>query len=621
MVYVFKITQFNSGLTNLINIRPESVFLSTLKKIQIVRCMKIMIPLLLFLALGPLAFAQAPAEQYPVDSASVEQPGVPKGEVLKFTFEHSKIFPGTWREYWVYVPAEYKPGQPACVYVNQDGIQWKAPTVFDNLIFSKQMPVTIGIFVTPGRIRSSDPAASLDRFNRSYEYDGLGDAYARFILDELLPDVETRKTTDGRAIHLSQNGNDRAIGGSSSGAIAAFTAAWEKPDAFSRVFSAIGTYVGLRGGDRYPGLIRKYEPKPLRIFLQDGSNDLNIYGGDWWKANETMERALTFAGYEVQHAWGSGGHSGAQGASLFPEAMRWLWKDWPQPITPGTSKNQLLSDILIPGGGWELVGQGYTFTEGTATNAAGDVFFQDIPNGKTYRVGGDGKPIPLAIDSKKASGTCFGSDGRRYTCTGSHEILAYTPAGDVTLITDNISGNDLVVAHNGNIYVTSPDGSEKPGKIILVTPKGEKKVVDEGVKFPNGIALTPDQTQLFVTESASHWIWLYTVLPDGTLTNKQRYGWLQVPDNQENAWPDGLRCDTAGRVYTTSRMGIQILDQAGRVNAILPVPSGQPSNLCFGGTSFNILYVTCGDKVYRRKLHTRGVNPFETPYKPVTPRL
>ena len=564
--------------------------------------------------------AQAPAEQYPIDSASVEHQGVPKGEVLKFTFDHSKIFPGTWREYWVYIPAQYKPDQPACVYVNQDGIQWKAPVVFDNLINKKEMPVTIGVFVTPGRVRAADGAASLDRYNRSFEYDGLGDAYVRFILDEILPDVESHKATDGRALHLSKNGNDRAIGGSSSGAIAAFTAAWERPDAFSRVFSAIGTYVSLRGGDRYPGLLRKYEPKPLRIFLQDGSADLNIYGGDWWKANESMERALTFAGYDVRHAWGEGGHSGTQGTAIFPDVMRWLWKDWPAPIAPGSSKNQMLGDLLIPGEGWELVGQGYGFTEGSAANAAGELFFQDIPNGKTYKVGADGKPIPLAIDSKKASGTCFTADGRRLTCTGSKEILAYTGT-DVRLVTDAIAGNDLVMARNGNIYVTSPDGSDKPGKIILVTPGGEKKVVDEGVKFPNGVALTPDQTQLYVTESASHWVWLYSIQADGTLTNKQKFGWLHVPDTQENAWSDGLKCDTAGRVYVTSRLGIQVLDQTGRVNAILPVPSGQASNVAFGGAGFNMLYVTCGDKVYRRKLKTRGINPFEAPYKPVTPRL
>jgi len=249
-------------------------------------------------------FAQPAAEKYVVDSASVEHNGVPKGEIIKRVFDQSKIFPGTSREYWIYVPAQYKPDKPACVYINQDGIQWKAPTVFDNLIDKNEMPVTVAVFVTPGRVLTDSGFNALDRYNRSFEYDGLGDAYARFILTEILPDVEKQKTGDGRIIRLSKNGNDRAIGGSSSGAVCAFTAAWEHPEAFSRVFSAIGTYVGLRGAERYPTLIRKYEPKPIRIFLQDGINDLNIYAGDWWKANETMERALTFSGYDVNHVLG-----------------------------------------------------------------------------------------------------------------------------------------------------------------------------------------------------------------------------------------------------------------------------------------------------------------------------
>jgi len=311
------------------------------------------------------------------------QAGIPKGEVLHCSFDHSAVFPGTHRDYWIYIPAQYKPDHPACVYVNQDGIQWNAPAVFDTLIHSGEMPVVIGVFVQPGKVIAGDTSAALDRYNRSYEYDGLGDGYVRFLLDELLPDVEKHQASDGRIIHLSRSGNDRAIGGSSSGAICAFTAAWERPDAFSRVFSAIGTYVGLRGGERYPTLIRKYEPKPLRIFLQDGSNDLNIYGGDWWMANQLMERALVFSGYEVRHVWGEGGHSGAQGAVLFPDVMRWLWKDWPQPVAKGRSANQVLGDILIPGQDWEVVGEGYGFTEGTAADAAGNVFYQDIPASKT----------------------------------------------------------------------------------------------------------------------------------------------------------------------------------------------------------------------------------------------
>jgi len=580
--------------------------------------------LFVLIVLQATVFAQAPAVKYPVDSASVEHAGVPKGEVLKFTFNHSAIFPGTTRDYWIYIPAQYQPDKPACVYINQDGIQWKAPVVFDNLIYKKEMPVTIGVFVTPGKVVAANGTESADRFNRSFEYDGLGNAYAKFILNELLPEVEKQKAGDGRVIRLSKSGNDRAIGGSSSGAVCAFTAAWEFPDQFSRVFSAIGTYVGLRGADRYPSLIRKYEPKPIRIFLQDGANDLNIYGGDWFKANEMMERALTFAGYEVNHVWGEEGHSGNQGTALFPDAMRWLWKDWPKPVIAGPSKNQFLSDLLIPGTGWELVGEGYTFTEGTGVNAKGEVFFQDIANSKTYKVGLDGRVVVLPVDAKKASGTGFGTDGKRYTAAGgTRQVLSYDANEKESVIADSIGGNDITVARNGNIYVTAPDGVSKPSKIYLVRPNGEKLVVDEGLKFANGLTLSPDQQQLYVTESASHWVWIYTILPNGTLTNKQHYGWLQVLDTEENAWSDGLRCDTAGRIFVASKLGLQVLDQLGRVNAILPVPpsNNQVSNCCFGGADFNILYITAGDKVFRRRLKTKGVNLFEATHKPANPRL
>jgi sugar lactone lactonase YvrE/enterochelin esterase-like enzyme len=570
------------------------------------------------------AFAQTPDEKYTEDPASVEQAGVPKGEVLKFEFADSKIFPGTWREYWVYIPAQYTPDKPACVYVNQDGIQWKAPTVFDNLIHKKEMPVTIGIFVMHGRVKAANGETALDRFNRSYEYDGLGDNYARFILDEILPEVEKKKTSDGRAIRLSKNGNDRAIGGSSSGAVCAFTVAWERPDAFSRVFSAIGTYVGLRGANEYPTLIRKYEPKPIRVYLQDGTNDLNIYAGDWWKSNELMERALIFSGYEVNHVWGEGGHNGKHGTAVFPDAMRWLWKDYPKPITAGKTKNPFLNDILLDNEGWELVGEGYTFTEGIAANAAGEVFYQDIPNSKTYKVGLDGKLTTLDIDAKKSSGTAFSPDGKRYVVAGgTKQIISYDATGKATIVADNQTGNDIVVANNGNVYITAPNGVSNPSKLYLIRPTGEKVEVDQGLKFANGLTLSPDQTQLYVTESASHWVWIYQIQADGTLAHKQKYGWLHVRDMDENAWSDGLKCDRDGRIYVTTLSGIQVLDQTGRVNAILPVPKtkGQVSNLCFGGPNFDMMYITCVDKVYRRKVKVKGANTFDTPNKPAAPRL
>ncbi len=593
--------------------------------------------LLLFVSLFLLlpAFAQTqPTESYPTHPDSVVQPGVPKGEVMKFTFENSKIFPGTWREYWVYVPAQYTPDKPACVYVNQDGVQWNAPVVFDNLIQKKEMPITIGVFVMHGRVLApqytartnpndpKDTNAALDRFNRSFEYDGLGDNYARFILEEILPEVETKKTSDGRAIRLSKSGNDRAIGGSSSGAIAAFTAAWERPDAFSRVFSAIGTYVGLRGGDYYHTLLRKFEPSPLRIFLQDGSNDQNIYAGDWWMANQTIERALAFAGYDIQHAWGEGGHSGRQGTAIFPDVMRFLWKDYPNPIKAGESKNVFLKDLLIPGEGWQLVSEGYKFTEGPATNTKGEVFFNDVSNSKTYKVSLDGKVSEFITDTKRRDGQNFGPDGKLYQVTvGELKITAYDPDGKGTMVAEGFQGNDIVVANNGNIYVTNPNTAPEPSKVWLIKPNGEKKIVDSGLTFPNGVTLSPDQTLLYVDDARSHWVYSYQIQPDGSLAHKQKYYWLHESDMAEDAASDGMRVDRDGRLYVATKMGIQICDQAGRVNAIIPTPNGKVANLTFGGENFDILYAMCGDKVYKRKLKVKGAFGWDKPNKPTNPRL
>ncbi|HEU0173575.1 MAG TPA: SMP-30/gluconolactonase/LRE family protein [Blastocatellia bacterium] len=575
------------------------------------------------------AFAQAnqPQENYPPHPDSQEQAGVPKGEVLKFTFENSKIFPGAWREYWVYVPAQYTPDKPACVYVNQDGIQWNAPIVFDNLIHKKEMPVTIGVFVMHGKVRAANAESALDRFNRSFEYDGLGPNYVNFLLDELLPDVETKKTSDGRAIRLSKSGNDRAIGGSSSGAICAFTAAWERPDAFSRVFSAIGTYVGLRGGNNYSTLIRKYEPKPIRVFLQDGANDLNIYGGDWWMANQAMERSLVFAGYEVQHVWGEGQHNGKQGSAIFPDAMRWLWKGWPEPVKAGVSKNnQTLDALLTPGDGWQLAGEGYRFTEGPAVNAKGEIFFTDAPNNKIHKIGLDGKVSEFASDSKRANGQAFGPDGRLYSvASGEKKIVAYDvekPGSPPAVIAEGISGNDIVVARNGAIYVTEPNTpAPDQSNVWLIKSNGEKKVVDTGLRYANGVTLSPDQTLLYVADYRSHWVYSYQIQPDGSLQYKQQYYWIHVADTADSSQADGMRVDRDGRLYVATRMGIQVCDQAGRVNAIIPTPNGRVSNLTFGGENGDTLFATCGDKVYKRKLKVKGANAWDAPLRPAPPRL
>jgi sugar lactone lactonase YvrE/enterochelin esterase-like enzyme len=541
--------------------------------------------------------------------------------VAKYQFKDSKIFPGTVRDYWIYVPKQYDPAKLACLYVNQDGIQFHAPEVFDELIAKGEMPVTIGVFVMHGRVPAPGDDA-LDRYNRSYEYDGLGDNYVRFLLEELLPEVESKTTSDGRPIRLSKDGNDHAIGGSSSGAICAFTAAWERPDAFRRVFSAVGTYVGLRGGNDYPTLIRKAEPRPIRVFLQDGSNDLNIYGGDWWMANQEMERALRFAGYEVNHVWGEGGHNGKHATEIFPDAMRWLWKDWPKPVKAGKGSPPL-QEILVEGEDWELVGDGYKFTEGPAANEKGEVFFNDIPNNKTYKIGLDGKISVVNDDSHRSNGQVVGPDGRRYVvATGAEQVLVFGDGDKPEVVAEGLAGNDLTIRHDGTLFVTNPSRDPaQPSRVWSISPQGEKKVVDQGLKFTNGIVLSPDQTLLYVAESRSRWIYSYQVQSDGSLKAKQKYYHLHVPDTADDSGADGLCVDRDGRLYVASRMGVQICDQAGRVNAIIPTPNGRVSNVAFGGKDQDTLYATCGDRVYRRKVKVRGAQSFDPPIKPVKPRL
>ena len=541
---------------------------------------------------------------------------VPKGTVTQYTFESSAIFPGTTREYSVYVPAQYDGTKPACVHVNQDGVQFNLPKVMDQLIAKGEMPVTVGVFVTPGRVKALSTNA-LDRFNRSLEYDGMGDAYARFLLDELLPHIAKEQK-----LNLSTNGNDRSIGGASSGAICAFTAAWERPDAFSRVLSAVGTYVGLRGGNDYPTLIRKTEPKALRVFLQDGSEDLNIYGGDWWMANQEMERALTFAGYEVDHIWGDGGHTAEQMTERCADALWWLWKGWPEPVRKGLGSQQM-RDLLVPCEEWQLVGSGYGFTEGPAANAKGEVFFNDIPKSKTWKVGLEGVLSVFNEETKKANGMAFGRDGTLFAVSAeSKQVVAYDEAGKARVVAEGIAGNDIAARADGCLFVTAPGNSNPASNFVwLVRADGTKTVVDAGLKFPNGVTLSPDQSLLYVCDTRSHWVYSYQIQPDGTLKYKQKYDHLHQPDTADESGADGMRCDRDGRLYVATKMGVQVCDQAGRVACILPTPNGRVANLCFGGAAFDTLFATCGDTVYKRKLKTRGLDPSAGPLKPAAPKL
>jgi enterochelin esterase family protein len=306
--------------------------------------------LVALLALTSVAFTRA-ADDYTIGPDALPQPGVPTGKVTKHTWE-SRIFPNTTRSFWVYVPSQYDGSQAAAVMVFQDGEgcvspngSIRVPVVFDNLIHRKEMPVTIGIFINPGDGVARDGQKARVRGNRSFEYDTLSDQYSRFLLEEILPEV-------GKTYRLTADPEGRAIQGNSSGGICAFTVAWQRPDAFRKVVSYIGSFTAIAyrpaqdgkpmqpGGDLYPTLIRKNPIKPLRIFLQDGANDLNNSHGNWFLANQQMLSALEWANrnadeknipgprYQVKHEWGEGAHSGKHGGAIFPDVMRWLWKDY-----------------------------------------------------------------------------------------------------------------------------------------------------------------------------------------------------------------------------------------------------------------------------------------------------
>lgn len=257
---------------------------------------------------------------------SMEKRGIPKGKVTDFVFSDSKVFAGTKRRIHLYVPAQYDAKKETAVMVFQDGHTYVNPkgefrvtTVFDNLIAAGDMPPVIGIFIDPGHKGDSKPGAPWKNNNRSFEYDTLSADYATFLIDEILPLV-------GKDYNLTKDPEMRAICGTSSGGICAWTVAWVRPDAFRKVASSIGSFTNIRGGDAYPGLIRKTEKKPIRGFFQEGINDLDNEHGNWPLGNMAMESALKFKGYDHKYVWGHGAHSGKHMGAIFPDAMRWLWR-------------------------------------------------------------------------------------------------------------------------------------------------------------------------------------------------------------------------------------------------------------------------------------------------------
>lgn len=465
---------------------------------------------LLIANLGCAPGASDPDAQYRPGPDSKLQDGVPRGRVFELVFDRSQIYPGTSRRITVYVPAQYKGDKPACVHIGFDmiagglaGSVLDVPVVFDNLIAKGQMPVTIAIGVSSGTVESARTSAN-PRFNRSLEFDSLNGTLARFVLEELLPEVERRKTPDGVPIRLSKDPNDRSTAGFSTGGIAAFTLAWERPDAFRRVFTSIGTFVGMRGGDSYPVIVRKTEPKPIRIFMQDGSNDQWLGGpevGDWWMSNQTMQRALKFAGYAVDHRWGEGSHDLSHAIAVYPDAMRWLWKDYPQPVTAGQSQNTFLKTILRSGEAWQPVAANDAVASGViaearknrALAADGREYLTESQAGKVWLSRSQGEKQLVDSGLKSPSAVALSPDGLWLAVAESETHWGYSyrvqPDGTVqhkqrfywfhVADEDDDSGVGAWVAdRGGRLYAATRMGIQvfdRNGRVRAILPLPESK--------------------------------------------------------------------------------------------------------------------------------------------------
>jgi len=557
--------------------------------------------------------AHANADDTPkYTSPTIKPEDIKPGTIKQFVFTQSKIFPGTVRDVTLFIPAQYDAGKPACVYVKTDGYNPREKTMLETVIATKEVPVTVGVFVKPGSL-PAPMKGTADRRNRCFEYDAVNDNNVRFFDEELLPFIAKEYR-----LNLSTDGNDRCISGGSSGGIAAFTAAWNRPEAFSRVYAASGSWVAFRGGHEFPTMVRKFEARPIRSFLTTATRDMENAAGDWFLLDQEMDKALKFSGYDYQFRIIDGGH--VQGyTEHWQEAMAFLWKGWPQRVKAGPSAPRA-QEILIPGEDWKLVAEGFKSTRGPACNAMGEVFFADTTNNKIYRIGLDEKVSVFALDAGQAHCVTVGADGSLFTISEkSSKLMRYDTAGKGSIVMDGILGHSILARPDGNLYVTTNgDKPNAPGSVWLIK-NGQKKQVDAGIKFATGMAYRPDQWLLSVAEGHSKWAYSYQIAADGTLTNKERFFHLHVADWDDDAGAESVCYSAQGRQFLATRSGIQISADDGPTQVIFTVPGrARVTGVALGGKDKDMLYAFCGNKIWKRKVqhHTMGA---WSPWTKVTP--
>ncbi len=582
--------------------------------------------LLLFFSLHILAAEP----EFPLTADSKPQADVAKGTLIKdsYTAPESSVFPGTVREYQIYLPAGFDKAQPTHFMVFQDGVIYQAPVVFDNLIAKKDIPSLVGIFIKPGVVPAANDNA-LPRFNRSYEYDSITPTYSKFLIEEFLPALEKK-----HAITLSQDPNHAAISGNSSGGICAFMVAWHRPDRFRRVFTGVGTYVGIHGADQLPVLVRKIEPKPLRIYLQSGTGDNNLYCGDWWMANQMMERSLTWAGYDVNHAWGEGGHNQKHASQIFPDVLRWLWRDWQtdievkanpkgeskwkgyEVVNTGSEWIKARSAPSIPPEKWGAKGVHPEDYSRLSSDTTGTVYGSSSTTPLLVKLSGETSVIELAAPSscvipvqKGGLLWTYESDKQSLkpdTSIPEHLLLGYHLLSDAL-----ITNSGMVISTFKNELSTFPLQKGDVETYTYLRTPGSSPWPPENSR----LCLSPDQAQLYLAGKGIDLI--FAVQVNGSkLQNGQPF--CQLDGGVDGS---GLCVDTEGRLYVATSLGIQVCDQAGRVNFIIPTPK-PAHDVCFGGKDLSELFIACGDTIYKRPTKVHGVvSGQQAPIKPAPPKL
>jgi sugar lactone lactonase YvrE/predicted esterase len=498
--------------------------------------------------------------------------------------------------------------------VNGNGV--KAPVVFDNLIAKKEIPPTIAIFIDPGILPAVDPAAQR-RFERIFEYDTINGRFGQFLIDELIPEV-------AKKYNLSKNPDDRAIQGASTGAVGAFMAAWEHPDQFHRVMSFIGTFVAMKGADTMLAIVRKSEPKPIRIIMQDGRNDHilpdhpfgTFFAGSWPTNNQALYEDLRFAGYDVKYELGESGHDGRQTSVIFPDMMRWLWRDYGKPITaqlpesfgkPGWDKRAQVFATISIDKPWEQVGATYKSAVSPAPDQEGNVYFADPASNVIYKSDADGKVAVFKSNTGGARALHVGADGRIYASQPAQKrVVSWGPAGDEKVLAQNVTADDLAPTAKGAVYYV--DSAHK--SVGLIDKAGKSHVVFQGTEMllPATLTLSPDQAMVAVGDAQNKFSWSLQIAADGSLINGEPFYRVDMPDISPYSGVSSITMDSEGQVFFATALGIQFCEANGRAAAILSKPElGTVTGIAFGGKDLNWIYATEDGKVFRRPSLRKGI--------------